>query len=115
MFGVLGYRPTEHTLQISIKSASSTLKANTEIQLPCDCLFSVPEKLLPAQLHAVALRSLTCSNSDTIRTLRGTQPAIVENRPSAVEMSPSGSRLFVFLGSLDRWRVPLEAEVRLTY
>jgi hypothetical protein len=55
--------------------------ANTEIQLPCDCLFSVPEKLLPAQPHAVALRSLTCSNSDTIRIRPGTQPAAVENGP----------------------------------
>jgi hypothetical protein len=93
MFGVLGYRPTEHYAWTSIKSAK---QANTEIQLPCDCLFSVPEKLLPAQPHAVALRSLTCSNSDTIRTSRGTQPAIVENGPSAVEMSPSRYRLFAF-------------------
>jgi hypothetical protein len=39
MFGVLGYRPTEHTLQISILSASFKRdKANPEIQLPCDCL-----------------------------------------------------------------------------
>jgi hypothetical protein len=42
-------------------------RADTEIQLPCDCLRSIPENLLPAQPQAVALRSLTCSNSDTIR------------------------------------------------
>ena len=62
-------------------------KAYTEIQLPCDCLRSIPENLLPAQPHAVALRSLTCSNSDTIRCSLRTQPAAVEKNPNAVDKS----------------------------
>ena len=53
---------------------STYTQTNPEIQLPCDCLPSVPEISLQAQSLAVALRSLTCSNSDTIGSPSRMQP-----------------------------------------